>query len=89
MSHTHDDDVAAAYLRGAALCCDGLLEVGLGDREAIRQFAILPDRVSDIEQDPGPQMTSATVSIPVTWSPRLVTTWSAGRPFQAWPWSKI
>jgi hypothetical protein len=34
---------------------------------------------------PRPAMTSDTVSIPVTPSPRLVTTWPEGRPFQALP----
>lgn len=38
---------------------------------------------------PRPQTTSATVSIPVTPSPSEVTTDSAGRPFQARPWSKM
>ena len=38
---------------------------------------------------PRPAMQSATVSMPVTRSPSLVTTSPARRPFQAWPWSKM
>src|SRR4051812_29180937 len=38
---------------------------------------------------PRPAMRSAAVSMPVTPSPRLVTTSPARRPFQALPWSKM